>query len=127
MTINAPSVVAELHALADRYERALMDNDLVALDAMFWQSSHVVRLGIGENLYGIEAITAFRAARAGGSPQRVVRKTAISAFGEDYGVINVEFQRLGGVAAGRQSQVWARFPGGWRIVSAHVSLMGVGN
>jgi hypothetical protein len=126
MIVNDPSVIAELTALAERYETALMANDLPALDQMFWQSPHVVRLGIGENLYGIESIAAFRAARTGGSPPRRVLRTTISSFGQDTGVISVEFQRIGAVAIGRQSQSWVRFAEGWRIVAAHVSVMAGG-
>lgn len=127
MIVNDTSVIAELRELAERYETALMANDLPALDGMFWQSPHVVRIGIGENLYGIESIAAFRAARPGGSPPRRVIRTTISSFGQDMGVINVEFQRIGAVANGRQSQSWVRFAEGWRIVAAHVSLMSGGH
>ena len=122
MIVNDPSVVAELTELAECYETALMSNDLPTLDAMFWQSPHVVRLGIGENLYGIDSIAAFRVARRGGSPPRQVIRTTISSFGRDMGVINIEFQRASAVA-GRQSQTWVRFAEGWRIISAHVSLL----
>jgi len=127
MIVNDPSVIAELSELAERYENALMANDLSTLDGMFWHSPHVVRLGLGENLYGIDSIAAFRAARPGGSPPRRVIRTTISSFGHDMGVINVEFQRLGAVASGRQSQSWVRFADGWRIVAAHVSLMAGGH
>lgn len=127
MIVNDTSVIAELRELAERYETALMANDLPALDGMFWQSPHVVRIGIGENLYGIDSIAAFRAARPGGSPPRRVIRTTISSFGQDMGVINVEFQRIGAVANGRQSQSWVRFAEGWRIVAAHVSLMSGGH
>lgn len=127
MIVNDASVIAELRELAERYETALMANDLPALDGMFWQSPHVVRIGIGENLYGIDSIAAFRAARPGGSPPRRVIRTTISSFGQDMGVINVEFQRIGAVANGRQSQSWVRFAEGWRIVAAHVSLMSGGH
>jgi len=126
MIVNDPSIVAELTELAARYETALMANDLSALDAMFWQSPDVVRLGVGENLYGIEVIAAFRAARPGGSPPRQVIRTTIASFGRDLGVINIEFQRVGAATIGRQSQSWVRFAQGWRIVAAHVSLMAIG-
>ena len=127
MIVDDPETLAELSSLAERYERALGNNDLTELDAMFWQSPSVVRLGVGENLYGIEEIAAFRAARPGGSPSRNVLRTTITGFGRDFGTINVEFQRVGGGPIGRQSQSWARMPEGWRIVSAHVSLMGSGH
>jgi hypothetical protein len=127
MIVNDPIIVAELTILAGRYETALTTNDLSALDAMFWQSPDVVRLGVGENLYGINSIAAFRAARPGGSPPRQAIRTTIASFGRDMGVINVEFQRVGATATGRQSQTWVRFADGWRIVAAHVSLMAGGH
>jgi hypothetical protein len=127
MTVNDPSIVAELTELAARYETALMTNDLSTLDAMFWQSPDVVRLGVGENLYGIDSIAAFRAARPGGSPPRQVIRTTITSFGRDFGVINIEFQRVGAAKMARQSQSWVRFDQGWRIVAAHVSLMASGH
>lgn len=123
MTINDPAVLAELQVLNQCYEAALMANDLDTLDALFWQSPHVLRFGVGENLHGIEEIAAFRAARPGGSPQRRVTRVSIAAFGRDHGVINVEFERADGTR-GRQSQSWARLDEGWRIAAAHVSLLG---
>ncbi|MCW2337073.1 hypothetical protein M2337_001306 [Sphingobium sp. B2D3A] len=127
MKINKPAVLAEVTALVDRYERALGENDIAMLDGMFWQSDRAVRYGVGECLYGIEEILAFRKARAGGSPPRAIRRMEITTFGDDFATANVEFQRIGGAVIGRQSQSWARLPEGWRIVSAHVSLQGSGH
>lgn len=125
MEINDPKTREEVEALVDRYEVALGENDVAALDRFFWDSDLVVRFGVGENLYGREEIAAFRRARTGGSPPRTVRRVAITTFGENFAVANVEFQRVGGEVIGRQSQSWARLPEGWRIVAAHVSLMGL--
>lgn len=127
MIINAPDVLAELEAAFARYEQALMDNDLVALHDMFWASPLVIRFGPGQNLYGIDAIAAFRLARVGGSPRRVLFNTVITSFGNDFGTANTEFQRAGSDVPGRQSQAWARLAPGWRIVAAHVSLLGTGS
>ncbi|MEV5021161.1 MULTISPECIES: oxalurate catabolism protein HpxZ [unclassified Sphingobium] len=124
MMIDEPETHAEIAALVERYEDALDRNDIGALDAMFWHSPQVVRFGVGENLYGEAEIAAFRRQRQGGSPPRTVRRIAITTFGRDFAVANVEFQRLGGETIGRQSQSWVRLPEGWRIVAAHVSLMG---
>ena len=124
MMIDDPATHAEIAALVERYEDALGRNDIAALDAMFWDSEEVVRFGVGENLYGQAEIAAFRRQRQGGSPTRTVRRIAITSFGRDFAVANVEFQRVGGTVIGRQSQSWARLPEGWRIVAAHVSLMG---
>ena len=63
MDINRPEVLREVSAVFARYETALVGNDTATLDALFWHADAVVRYGAGENLVGIEAIRAFRAAR----------------------------------------------------------------
>jgi hypothetical protein len=127
MNINDPDIVAEVQAAFARYESALMTNDLDALDALFWQSPLVVRYGPGQNLYGIEAIQAFRVGRVGGSPQRTLANTVITTFGRDFATANTEFQRVGAARPGRQSQTWVRMPVGWRVVAAHISFLGEGS
>jgi len=127
MLINDPETVREVEAAFAAYEKALMDNDLDGLDALFWPSPLTVRIGPGQNLYGIEAIQAFRQNRVGGSPKRELRKVVITTFGRDFATANCEFQRVGAPAPGRQSQTWARFPEGWRVVSAHISMLGEGS
>jgi hypothetical protein len=127
MQINDPAVLAEVTAAFARYEKALMDNDIDALNALFWNSPLVIRFGPGQNLYGIAAIAAFRTARVGGSPKRLLSNTVITCFGRDFATANTEFQREGACAPGRQSQSWVRLPEGWRIAAAHVSLLSEGN
>jgi len=122
-TINDPATLAEVSEAFALYERALMDNDVQTLDALFLAAPETVRYGVGENLYGFDEIAAFRRARPGGSPPRVVLRTAIATWGNDFATTNIEFRREGGSRIGRQSQSWVRTPQGWRIVSAHVSLM----
>ena len=124
MIVNDPATLAEVEAAFAAYETALMTNDLDALDALFWPSDLTVRIGPGQNLYGIDAIKAFRIGRVGGSPQRALLKVVITTFGRDFATANAEFQRVGAPAPGRQSQSWVRFPEGWKVVSAHVSLEG---
>jgi hypothetical protein len=124
MIINDPATLAEVTAKFRDYERALMDDDLEAMGQLFWDSPHTIRLGVGENLYGIEAINAFRIARRG-SPQRELLRVEITTFGPDMAIANAEFLRKGADKIGRQSQTWVRFAGaGWRVVAAHVSIMG---
>ena len=114
---------AEIEAAFARYEAALMANDVASLDAMFLPSPETVRYGIGENLYGFEAIAAFRRGRAGGSPQRTVLRSTVATFGRDVATTNLEFRRDESGQIGRQSQTWLRTPTGWRIIAAHVSLI----
>lgn len=123
MALNDPAVVAQVRAAFDAYERALMADDLAALDALFHAAPSTVRYGVGEVLYGIEAIRAFRIGR-GGSPQRTLARVEIATFGRDFATANAEFFREGSTGRGRQSQSWVRFADGWKVVAAHVSLEG---
>ena len=125
MTINDPAVVAELKELYPRYEAALMANDAATLTQMFWASPHAMRFGVTENLYGIEEIEAFRKGRSPANLARTVKRLDIVTFGRDFGSVTLEFERTAGAKtiSGRQSQIWVRFPEGWRIVSAHVSIL----
>lgn len=121
--INQPQVHAEVSAAFYRYEAALVSNDVAVLDALFWHDPRTVRLGASENLYGIDEIRAFRAARPAAGLQRTLRNTLITTFGNDYAVCSTEFTREGSDRIGRQQQTWIRFADGWRIVAAQVSLM----
>ncbi len=123
MILNDPVVLLQVAEAVDAYETALMANDVAALDGAFWNAPHTVRLGVTENLYGFDEIAAFRVGRAGGSPPRARLRTEITTFGEDFAIANVEFQREGSDKIGRQSQTWIRTADGWKIASAHVSLM----
>jgi hypothetical protein len=125
MTINDPDVVAELAELYPRYEHALVTNDVEILVQMFWAGPEVMRFGVTENLYGPEELESFRKHRPASNLARTVTRLDIVTFGRDFGSITLEFERDGatGKVHGRQSQVWARLPAGWRIVQAHVSLL----
>jgi hypothetical protein len=124
--LNNPVVLAQVAEAVDAYETALMANDVEALDGAFWNSPHTVRLGVAENLYGFAEIAAFRVGRAGGSPPRTRLRTEITTFGDDFAIAHVEFQRDGSDKTGRQSQTWIRTADGWKVASAHVSLLQAG-
>lgn len=121
--IDRPAILAEVTAAFYRYEQALVSNDVAVLDELFWHDARTVRLGAGENLYGIDEIRAFRAARPSKGLDRMLRNTVITTFGDDYAVCSTEFTREGVEKTGRQQQTWVRLPCGWRIVAAQVSLM----
>ncbi len=125
MEINDPEVIAELRTLYPLYEAALVGNDVETLTKMFWASPHAIRFGAGENLYGVEEIEAFRKSRPAVNLARRLVRLEIASFGKDFGSITLEFERdtPSGVVRGRQSQVWVRLDEGWRIVSAHVSML----
>ena len=121
--INRPDVLREVREVFARYEQALVGNDTEALDALFWHSEAVVRYGATENLVGIEAIRAFRAARSSVGLARTLDRTVITTYGNDFATAMTEFRRAGNERIGRQSQTWVRFAEGWRVVAAHVSLI----
>jgi hypothetical protein len=126
MKINAPETVADVRAAFDRYEAALMADDVAAMDDLFRQAPETVRYGVGEVLYGYEEIAAFRRAR-GGSPQRTLGRVEITTYGDSFATANAEFYREGTDKRGRQSQAWVKFEDGWKVVSAHVSIEGAGS
>lgn len=123
MQINHPAVLAEVTAAFDRYEQALCANDVAVLDELFWDSPHTLRYGAGENLYGFAAIQAFRNARPSAGLARTVHHTVITTYGDSMATANIEFVRAGS-RPGRQSQTWVKMEQGWRVVAAHVSVIG---
>jgi hypothetical protein len=122
--VNDPEVLAEVEAAFRRYETALVTNDVATLDELFWSSPLTLRYGIAENLYGIEAIRAFRGGRPAVGLERVLEATQITAFGRDMAVAATLFRRPSAPGkVGRQLQTWVRTEPGWRVVAAHVSLI----
>ncbi len=124
MDVNLPAIVAEVEAAFARYEHALVHNELDVLDELFWADPRTVRYGIGENLYGINAIRAFRGARPASGLARTIAQTVITTFGHDVATASTLFTRQTTPGMlGRQQQSWVRMPQGWRIVAAHVSVI----
>lgn len=121
--INLPAPLAEVTAAFQRYEKALTGNDIAVLDELFWEDARTVRYGATENLYGMAAIRDFRNARPSTGLERLLRHTVITTFGDEMAVASTEFTRQNSERVGRQMQTWVKFPCGWCIVAAHVSLM----
>ena len=121
MKINDPKVLAEVEAAFQRYQDAIIDNDVAVLNELFWDNTLTLRYGTAENLYGHKAIATFRTTRTAAQHAREETKRVVTTYGQDYATTNIEFTR--GARLGRQSQAWARMPEGWRIVAAHVSYM----
>ena len=125
MEIDRPEVVAEVTAAFNRYEQALVSNDVAALDAIFRNDPRTIRYGGAENLYGYKEIEAFRAARSPAGLARSISKTVITAYGRDMAVASTLFHRATSPGkVGRQMQTWVRFPdAGWKVIAAHVSTI----
>jgi AtzH-like len=122
--IDLPSVVAEVREAFARYEQALVSNDVATLNELFRDDPRTVRYGAAENLYGSAAIKSFRGARSAAGLARTLSETVITTFGKDFAVVSTLFKRasLPG-KVGRQMQSWVKFPQGWRVVAAHVSVI----
>jgi hypothetical protein len=124
MQVDLPEIVAEVSEQFARYEKALVSNDVAVLDELFHPDPRTLRYGIGENLYGYDAIMVFRAARLPVGLMRRTAKTTITTYGRDCAVASTLFYRDSSPGkVGRQMQTWARFAEGWKIVAAHVSVI----
>ncbi len=124
MDIDLPEIVAEVRAAFERYERALVSNDVDALDALFRDDARTIRYGATENLYGYGEIKSFRATRSPVGLARTLSKTVITTYGRDYAVASTLFRRdTAPGKVGRQTQTWVRCPEGWRVVVGHVSAI----
>jgi Protein of unknown function (DUF3225) len=124
MDVDLPEVLTEVTEQFARYEKALVSNDVAVLDELFRDDARTLRYGIGENLYGYDAITAFRAARSPAGLTRKTAQTVITSYGRDTAIASTLFYRDSAPGrVGRQMQTWVRFAEGWRIVAAHVSII----
>jgi Protein of unknown function (DUF3225) len=124
MEIDLPEIVAEVLGAFGRYEQALVSNDVPALNAFFRDDPRTIRYGTGEILYGADEIKAFRAARSPVALGRTISRTAITTFGRDFAVASTLYERPSAPGKiGRQMQTWVRFPDGWFVVAAHVSVI----
>jgi hypothetical protein len=124
MDIDLPEIVAEVRAAFERYERALVSNDVGTLDALFRDDPRTIRYGATENLYGYAEIKAFRAARSPVGLARTLSKTVITTYGRDCAVASTLFRRdTAPGKVGRQTQTWVRCKDGWRVVAGHVSVI----
>ncbi len=124
MEIDLPEVVAEVRKAFDAYEVALVNNDVDALNLMFRDDPRTIRYGGGENLYGYDAIKSFRVARSPVGLGRTISKTVITTYGREFATAATLYERPSAPGKiGRQMQSWVKFPEGWRVVAAHVSLI----
>jgi hypothetical protein len=124
MEIDLPEVVAEVRAVFERYEQALVANDIATLDTLFHRHDRTVRYGVAENLYGHKEVAAFRAARPAVNLARMRSRTVITTYGRDFAVASTLFHRPSMPGkVGRQMQTWVRLHEGWRVVAAHVSII----
>jgi hypothetical protein len=124
MLVDIPEVLAELVAAFEAYEKALVGNDIEAVNNLFWNNPSTLRFGTREHErhYGHAEIAAFRRQRGAVNQSRTLQNCRITTFGRDFGIANTEYRGAGSDRIGRQSQTWIRTDAGWKIVCAHVSF-----
>jgi len=123
MIVDDPDLVAEVTAIFKAYEKALLENDGAALDAMFLHSEQTIRYGVAEVQHGIDEVRRFRAVQ---KPfERTLSQTVITTYGQNVAIASTLFHRPDFPnQVGRQMQTWIRTEDGWKVAAAHVSMMG---
>lgn len=102
------------------YERALMADDLEAMDRLFAPGAATLRADIDGLVVGHDAIAAFRRTRVP-PPPRTVLETHVQRVDDDHAlVVAVTAPARGG--RGQQTQLWRRGPDGWQVSAAHVAV-----
>ncbi|WP_244963057.1 AtzH-like domain-containing protein [Nocardioides dongkuii] len=119
MSAPTPVPAGLVEAFRD-YERALMEDDVPALDRLFAPGPTTLRGDAQGLLVGHEAISAFRGSR-GGAPRRRLVQTHVQTIDEDHALV-VAVTELERGGRGQQTQLWARGPDGWQVTAAHVSV-----
>ncbi len=102
------------------YERALMSDDVEALDRSFAPGPTTLRGDAAGLLVGHDAISAFRGAR-GGAPRRRIVQTHVQTIDDDHALV-VAVTELERGGRGQQTQLWARGADGWQVTAAHVAV-----
>lgn len=112
-------IPADLFTAFELYERAILANDIDALDAAFAPGAQTMRGDAAGLLIGHDAISAFRSVR-GGVPARTIERVEYRPLGTDSALL-VSVSRYDGGGTGLQTQVWQRIDGQWLITAAHVT------
>jgi amidase len=116
---GAEALPLELAEAFERYERAIVANDLDVLDELFAPGPATMRGDAAGLLVGHDAISAFRGVR-GGVPARTIERVEYRPLADDVALV-VSVSRYRGGGTGLQTQVWERRDGAWRITAAHVT------
>jgi hypothetical protein len=123
LQVNLQHVVDEITDVFYAYEKALMSNDVIALRAYFWDDPRVTRYGIADKQWGIDELDAYRQSVPTPEFTRELSDLRITTVGESFATVQVEFVRSDSDLRGFQTQSWVKFNAGWKIISAHVSMI----
>jgi hypothetical protein len=123
--IDDPATLAEMRAVFDAYEHAFVSNDIEALNGYFLDAPTTIRYGVADMQLGMGELRAHRRQAPTVGLGRELRDTVITTYGTDLAVASTLFFRDRDAGkTGRQMQTWIRTKAGWRIVAAHVSVIG---
>ena len=128
MDIDLPEVVAEVRDAFALYEKALVSNDVPALNSCF--ATIRAPSAMAPAKFSMATPRSRRSApRARRSALgRTLSRTVITTYGRDFAVASTLYERPSAPGKiGRQMQTWVKFPEGWRVVAAHVSLIDQAN
>ncbi|MCU1493976.1 MAG: hypothetical protein JWO62_1740 [Acidimicrobiaceae bacterium] len=123
--LDRTEILREVRDAHERYERALVSQDLAVMAESFAEGPEVVRFGIADRQHGAEELARWRAAQPSPRSGRTLFGTTTTTYGNDIAVVTTMFSYPGRPFLGRQSQTWLRLDAGWRIVHAHVSEIAV--
>lgn len=101
------------------YERALMDDDLAAMDRLFEDAPGTMRGDAGGLLVGHGLISAFRRSR-GETALRTVVDVQVRVMDDTHALVVAVTEARGG-GRGLQTQLWHRAGATWAVQAAHVS------
>lgn len=119
--IDRLDVLAEISAASEQYESDLAQGNVAGILDAFWHAPQALRIGDDEELFGFDAIEAFRREHGSSRVRRRVRQRVITSFGNDVAAVHLVTRYEQTERIGRQSQLWLRTDEGWRVAHAHVS------
>ena len=119
--LNRTEVVEQIRMVFERYETALREHDIAALNDFFLDSETTVRYGVTEHAIGLDAICSYRNSAPPLPPGRRLRNTIITTYGTTTASVSTEFTSPDSRLIGRQTQAWVLTSNGWKIIAAHVS------
>ena len=123
MDVDIPEVLAEVTTQFERYEMALMADDVAVLDELFHKDARTLRYGIAENLYGHSEIVVSLGTLAGRADAQDGMHDHHVLWPGLRGRLDAVLSRHAAGQGGAADADLGALSRGWRIVAAHVSVI----